>query len=123
MTLFLHFDGGFSMADSILDSITEQYHSLTKSGKKLADYVFSHTTETQYLSITSLAENCKVSEATITRFCRGLGLSGYNAFKLALAQADRTTDLGDSVIPLNPYLLKILFLLYVRKYTQPIFFL
>ncbi len=84
------------MADSILDSITEQYHSLTKSGKKLADYVFSHTTETQYLSITSLAENCKVSEATITRFCRGLGLSGYNAFKLALAQADRTTDLGDS---------------------------
>ena len=96
MTLFLHFDGGFSMADSILDSITEQYHSLTKSGKKLADYVFSHTTETQYLSITSLAENCKVSEATITRFCRGLGLSGYNAFKLALAQADRTTDLGDS---------------------------
>ena len=57
MTLFLHFDGGFSMADSILDSITEQYHSLTKSGKKLADYVFSHTTETQYLSITSLAEN------------------------------------------------------------------
>ena len=43
------------MADSILDSITEQYHSLTKSGKKLADYVFSHTTETQYLSITSLA--------------------------------------------------------------------
>ena len=28
--------------------------------------------------------------------CRGLGLSGYNAFKLALAQADRTTDLGDS---------------------------
>lgn len=84
------------MADNILDSITEQYHSLTKSGKKLADYVFSHTAETQYLSITSLAENCDVSEATITRFCRGLGLSGYNAFKLALAQADRMTDLGDS---------------------------
>ena len=84
------------MADNILASITEQYHSLTKSGKKLADYVFSHTAETQYLSITSLAENCDVSEATITRFCRGLGLSGYNAFKLALAQADRTTDLGDS---------------------------
>lgn len=84
------------MADTILDSITKQYHTLTKSGKKLADYVFSHTAETQYLSISSLAENCKVSEATITRFCRGLGLSGYNAFKLALAQSDRTTDLGDS---------------------------
>ena len=54
------------MADNILDSITEQYHSLTKSGKKLADYVFSHTAETQYLSITSLAENCDVSEATVS---------------------------------------------------------
>ena len=43
------------MADNILDSITEQYHSLTKSGKKLADYVFSHTAETQYLSITSVS--------------------------------------------------------------------
>ena len=48
------------MADTILDSITKQYHTLTKSGKKLADYVFSHTAETQYLSISSLAENCKV---------------------------------------------------------------
>ncbi len=42
------------MADSILDSITEQYHSLPNP-EKLADYVFSHTTETQYLSITSLS--------------------------------------------------------------------
>ena len=90
------------MTDNILDSITEQYHSLTNSGKKLADYIFSHTAETQYLSISSLAENCGVSEATITRFCRGLGLSGYNAFKLALAQADRTTDLGDSSSSAEP---------------------
>ena len=91
--------------------------------KNMADYVFSHTTETQYLSITSLAENCKVSEATITRFCRGLGLSGYNAFKLALARQTVPPILVIPVIPLNPYLLKILFLLYVRKCTQPIFFL
>ena len=71
------------MADNILDSITEQYHSLTKSGKKLADYVFSHTAETQYLSITSLAENCDVSEATITHNTRSLILSSYNALKNA----------------------------------------
>lgn len=83
------------MAGNILDSITEQYHSLTRSGKKLADYIFTHTADTQYLSITSLAENCGVSEATITRFCRGLGLSGYNDFKLALAKTEHITDLGD----------------------------
>lgn len=83
------------MAANVLESITEQYHSLTRSGKKLADYIFSHTNETQYLSITSLAENCDVSEATITRFCRGLGIPSYNAFKLALAQSEHITDIGD----------------------------
>lgn len=83
------------MAGNILDSMTEQYNSLTRSGKKLADYIFTHTSETQYMSITSLAENCGVSEATITRFCRVLGLSGYNDLKLALAKSDRVTDLGD----------------------------
>lgn len=83
------------MAGNILESITEQYHSLTRSGKKLADYIFNHTSETQYLSISALAEKSSVSEATITRFCHGLGLSGYNEFKLALAKSDRITDLGD----------------------------
>ena len=83
------------MTGNILDSMTEQYNSLTRSGKKLADYIFTHTSETQYMSITSLAENCGVSEATITRFCRVLGLSGYNDLKLALAKSDRVTDLGD----------------------------
>lgn len=83
------------MNNNILNSITEQYHSLTRSGKKLADYIFEHTGEAQYLSISTLAENSGVSEASITRFCRGLGLSGYNDFKLALAKSERITDLGD----------------------------
>lgn len=83
------------MVENILDSITKEYNSLTRSGKKLADYIFANTSSTQYMSITSLAESCGVSEATITRFCRGLGLSGYNDFKLALAKCERISDLGD----------------------------
>lgn len=83
------------MAGTILETLTEQYHSLTKSGKKLADYIFAHTAEAQYLSISTLADNCGISEASITRFCHSLGLSGYNDFKLSLAKADRVTDIGD----------------------------
>lgn len=83
------------MAGNILENITEQYHTLTRSGKKMADYIFDNTDGIQYLSISTLAENAGVSEATITRFCRSLGLSGYNEFKLELAKADRMTDLGD----------------------------
>lgn len=83
------------MAGNILESITAQYHSLTRSGKKLADYIFAHTGEAQYFSISTLAENSGVSEASITRFCHGLGLAGYNDFKLALAKTDHVTDMGE----------------------------
>ncbi|MDO4343593.1 MAG: MurR/RpiR family transcriptional regulator [Eubacteriales bacterium] len=83
------------MSATILDAITEQYPSFTRSAKKLADYIFVNTTNTQYMSISSLAENSGVSEATITRFCRKLGLAGYNDFKLAIAKCDRVTDMGE----------------------------
>lgn len=92
------------MSDSIMESLTKHYHSLTPSGKKLADHLFKYASETQYMSISSLAESCGVSEGSITRFCRGLGLSGYNDLKLALAKINQVTDLGepyDSALPIT----------------------
>ncbi|MCD8021430.1 MAG: MurR/RpiR family transcriptional regulator, partial [Lachnospiraceae bacterium] len=86
------------MAGTILDTITEQYNTLTRSGKKLANYLFSNAGEAQYLSITSLAENCGVSEASITRFCRSLGLSGYNELKLDLAKTVYVSDSPENKI-------------------------
>ncbi len=83
------------MAGTILEAMSEQYNSFTRQGRKLAEYVLGHSTEAQYLSISAMAENSGVSESTITRFCQNLGLSGYNDFRLALAKADRRTDLGD----------------------------
>lgn len=84
------------MTTTILELITEQYHSFTRSNKKLADYILANIHDSQYMSISSLAEKSGVSEATITRFCKSLGLSGYNNLKLALAKATYTTDVGDS---------------------------
>ena len=83
------------MSADILDTITEHYMKFTRAERKLADYIFSNTTRTQYLSISSLAENSGVSEATITRFCKKLSLSGYHEFKLAIARAEYTRDLTE----------------------------
>lgn len=79
---------------NVLDTMTNKYATLTKSGKKVADYVFANKLETQYLSITLLAEACEVAEATISRFCKTLGYQGYNEFKLALAK-DGAAKIGD----------------------------
>ncbi|MDE5696585.1 MAG: MurR/RpiR family transcriptional regulator [Lachnospiraceae bacterium] len=83
------------MIGNILELITEQYHSLTRSSRKLADFILANSHDAQYMSISSLAESSGVSEASITRFCRSLGLSGYNNLKLALAKAAYVTDIGD----------------------------
>lgn len=73
--------------EDVLSAMTSRYTHLTKSGKKVADYIFENKVESQYLSITALAEDCGVAEATIFRFCKMLGFEGYNDFKLALAKS------------------------------------
>lgn len=78
--------------DNIVNSVRQIYDTLTKSEKKIATYLTENTKDAQYLSITTLALECGVAEATITRFCRKLGLIGYNALKLSLAKESSQTE-------------------------------
>jgi len=73
------------MHNDILGKISSEFSGLTKSGKALADYILKNKTSVQYMSITALSDASGVSEASITRFCRSLGLEGYNDLKLSLA--------------------------------------
>lgn len=74
-------------APNVFDTISQSYYELTASEKKTADYVLKNRDRSQYLSIGELAEESGVAEATVSRFCRRLGYKGYNAFKLAIANA------------------------------------
>jgi DNA-binding MurR/RpiR family transcriptional regulator len=78
------------------EKISNAYYLLTTAEKKAADYVIIHQRDTQYMSISELAEACGVAEATISRFAKRLGYKGYNAFKLAVANsiASRATAAG-----------------------------
>ena len=69
------------------ERISNTYYHLTAAEKKVADYVIIHQRDTQYLSISELAEACGVAEATVSRFAKRLGYKGYNAFKLAVANS------------------------------------
>lgn len=73
--------------ENIFQVIHDRYEEFTASEKKVSDYVLSHKTEVQYMSISELADECDVAEATLSRFCRRLNLKGYNDFKLSLAKA------------------------------------
>ena len=71
---------------NILDRIHASYYQLSAAERKAADYVLTHHDQVQFMSITQLADECGVAEATVSRFCRSLKLKGFNAFKIELAK-------------------------------------
>ena len=77
---------------SILDRIHASYYQLSTAERKVADHVLVHYEQVQFMSITQLADECGVAEATVSRFCRSLKLKGFNAFKIELAHHSVATD-------------------------------
>ena len=73
------------MSGDVFEKVSNGYYHLTAAEKKVADYVILHPQDTQFLSISELAEACEVAEATVSRFCRRLRFQGYSGFKIALA--------------------------------------
>lgn len=62
------------------------YKDMGKSERKIADWLIAHPGGDLPLSITELAEKCGSSEATIVRFARRLGFSGYGELKISVAK-------------------------------------
>lgn len=84
------------MANSdLLTKIAEYYPHLTKSEKKVADYILSSPQEVLKFTISDLAETCGVGDTTVFRFCRTLKLDGYQNFRLALAISLNSHDVSD----------------------------
>lgn len=81
---------------NVFEKISNGYYQLTAAEKKVADYVIIHQRDTQFMSISELAEACGVAEATISRFSKRLNYKGYNAFKLAVANSTASRGHGNN---------------------------
>lgn len=64
--------------------IKSKYPELSKSEKKVADFILSRGYDIAKMSISNLAQQCAVSEPTIIRFSTHTGFKGYSDFKLKL---------------------------------------
>lgn len=87
------------MATNFWELLQQHQGDLTKSGRTVAEYLLQHAGEAQYLSISSLAKECCVAEATVFRFCRALGFEGYHEMRIALAQANAAGALVNQRVP------------------------
>ena len=59
---------------------------MSKAEKRIAQIILDNPRDIVQMSITELAARSKVSDATVVRFCRRLGMQGYQEMKVTLAQ-------------------------------------
>jgi DNA-binding MurR/RpiR family transcriptional regulator len=64
--------------------VAEHYDQLTKSEKRIADYMRQNQDEVAFLSAAEIAEQLDLSEATMVRFARTLGFESYPAMRVVL---------------------------------------
>ncbi|MEE3618015.1 MurR/RpiR family transcriptional regulator [Actinobacillus pleuropneumoniae] len=74
-----------SARGKILDTIGALQTSLTKTEKKIASAILAQPEILSQNSLSEVAKQLDVGEATFIRFCRTLGFKGYTDFKLDLA--------------------------------------
>lgn len=60
--------------------------SLRPAERTVADFVLAEPERLLHMTVSQTARDCNVGEATVIRLCRALAYSGYQEFKLRLAQ-------------------------------------
>ena len=66
--------------------ISECFPKLTKSERRIANYLNQNQDEVAFLSAGEIAERLQLSEATMVRFARTLGFESYPAMRAALQE-------------------------------------
>ncbi|GAA0485707.1 MurR/RpiR family transcriptional regulator [Salinibacillus aidingensis] len=90
------------MTHSILDQIQLKYQTLSRTEKKIADYVIEHNKDLLNIHIQELADRIDVSVAAITRFCKKIDATSFVEFKILLRDAvEETHEADDAITAVN----------------------
>ena len=82
-------DGALSAGvdGDLLGRLATRRAALSRSEGRVAEIILDHPDAVPRMTLAALAERAGVSEPTVVRFCRSLGVEGYADFKLELARA------------------------------------
>ncbi|WP_261130127.1 MurR/RpiR family transcriptional regulator [Bacillus sp. Marseille-Q3570] len=61
------------------------YNRFSEKEKMIADYILNNPEHIIHSTISQIADDLQVAEATVFRFCKRIGFKGYQAMKIALA--------------------------------------
>lgn len=66
--------------------VSAHYNNLTKSERRIADFMRKNQEESAFLSAAEIARHLDLSEATLVRFARSLGFASYPAMRDVLQE-------------------------------------
>ncbi|MFG6403346.1 MurR/RpiR family transcriptional regulator [Microbacterium sp. P04] len=75
------------MRTDVFVAVTQRLPSLSPAERRLAEKVLEEPSIVVSSTISALAAVCDTSQATVARFCKTLGFSGYKEFRMAVASA------------------------------------
>lgn len=71
---------------------------LTKAEEKICDYIEEYTNKSIFMTVSEIAGNCGVAEASVTRFCKKLGFRSFLEFKMTMAQEYHSDTVNDDLL-------------------------
>ena len=74
------------MEKTVLQVIEERYPKMSKSHKRIADYIKEEYDQAVFMTAAKIGERLGISESTVVRFASGLGYSGFPEFQNKLAE-------------------------------------
>lgn len=74
----------FNLAIILLSLMNSE--SADSNNNRIAKYILEHIDELENVSISDLARKCYVSNSSISRFCRAIGLQDYNELRNQVAK-------------------------------------
>lgn len=74
------------MEKSVLDIICASLDSFFESERKIGNYIIQHTAEVVDMTVGELAQACRVSDASVSRFCKKINMKGFHHLKITLAK-------------------------------------
>ena len=72
--------------ENLLTRLNQQYSSMSKGQKRLADYISEHYDQAVFMTAAKLGAQVNVSESTTVRFAMQLGYAGFPEFHRALEE-------------------------------------
>ncbi|KAA0565364.1 MurR/RpiR family transcriptional regulator [Rossellomorea aquimaris] len=77
-----------------LPRIRSHYSQFSEKEKMIAEFIIANPEKIIHSTISGVAEELNVADATVFRFCKRLGFKGYQAMKISLA-SDLVTPIKD----------------------------